>query len=209
MASRGEFERWALARVDHPQVPLTLAVDPEGALVAISFSGEPAVRERARARGIEVVAEGEDAVPAQARAGLARARAQLREYLAGDRRDFDLTLRPSPPGTDFQRRAWEALRAIPYGETRTYAEQAAAIGAPTASRAIGAANGANPLPIVVPCHRVIGADGRLTGFAGGIPIKRWLLDHEGARPQLSLLGAGVEGPARPRAAAVPTAEAGG
>lgn len=189
MASRGESERWALARVDHPQVPLTLAVDAEGALVAISFSGEASVRERARARGIEVFAvEASDAsVPERARAGLERAGAQLREYLAGDRRDFDLTLRPSPQGTDFQRRAWDALRAIPYGETRTYAEQAAAIGAPTASRAIGAANGANPLPIVIPCHRVIGADGRLTGFAGGVPIKRWLLEHEGARPQLSLL----------------------
>ncbi|MCA9660605.1 MAG: methylated-DNA--[protein]-cysteine S-methyltransferase, partial [Myxococcales bacterium] len=138
MARRGESERWALARVDHPQVPLALAVDAEGALVAISFSGEASVRERARARGIEVVdgeGHGDDpSVPARARAGLERAAAQLREYLAGDRRDFDLTLRPSPSGTDFQRRAWDALKAIPYGETRTYAEQAAAIGAPTASR---------------------------------------------------------------------------
>ncbi len=104
--------------------------------------------------------------------------AQLDEYFAGDRLDFDLPL--DADGTDFQCDAWVGLRQIPYGTTVTYGEQAAAIGRPTAVRAIGAANGRNPLSIVVPCHRVVGADGSLTGFAGGIEAKRYLLDHEAA-----------------------------
>lgn len=101
---------------------------------------------------------------------------QLREFFAGERTSFDLTL--DPAGTDFQRRVWQALREIPYGRTRSYAQLAAGIGSPTATRAVGAANGRNPIGIVVPCHRVIGADGSLTGFAGGLAAKRWLLDHE-------------------------------
>jgi methylated-DNA-[protein]-cysteine S-methyltransferase len=104
--------------------------------------------------------------------------AQLGEFFAGDRTNFDLPL--APRGTDFQQRVWLALREIPYGETRTYAEIAGLIGAPTAVRAVGAANGRNPLSIVVPCHRVIGADGSLTGFGGGLTAKRWLLTHERA-----------------------------
>ena len=111
-------------------------------------------------------------------APLAAARAQLDEYFAGHRRDFDLPL--APRGPEFQRRVWEALRRIPFGTTTSYAALAARIGSPTAVRAVGAANGRNPLPIVVPCHRVIGADGSLTGFGGGIERKRWLLAHEGA-----------------------------
>ena len=82
-------------------------------------------------------------------------------------------------GTEFQRRAWRMLMEIPYGQTRSYGEQAKRIGNPNASRAVGLANGRNPIPIVVPCHRVIGADGSLTGFGGGIERKRWLLAHEG------------------------------
>jgi methylated-DNA-[protein]-cysteine S-methyltransferase len=105
-------------------------------------------------------------------------RAQLGEYFAGRRRSFSLTL--APDGTEFQRATWQALTEIPYGETVSYAELARRIGRPAASRAVGAANGANPLPIVVPCHRVIGADGSLTGFGGGLPIKRALLELEGA-----------------------------
>jgi methylated-DNA-[protein]-cysteine S-methyltransferase len=107
---------------------------------------------------------------------LAAAVAQLDEYFAGERTTFDLPL--VPRGTPFQLLAWEALREIPYGEVRTYGEQAVRIGRPTAFRAVGAANGRNPLPIVVPCHRVIGSTGSLTGFAGGIEVKRWLLEHE-------------------------------
>ncbi len=107
---------------------------------------------------------------------LARAAAQLAEYFAGERTTFELPL--DPEGTEFQLAAWEALRQIPFGETRSYRDQATSIGKPSAVRAIGAANGRNPIPIVVPCHRVLGADGSLTGFAGGVEIKAWLLDHE-------------------------------
>jgi methylated-DNA-[protein]-cysteine S-methyltransferase len=101
---------------------------------------------------------------------------QVRAYFAGELRDFDLRL--APEGTDFQRRVWEALRAIPFGETISYGELARRLGRPTASRAVGAANGRNPIAIVVPCHRVIGADGTLTGYGGGLDRKRWLLRHE-------------------------------
>ena len=110
---------------------------------------------------------------------LLAARDQLREYLAGTRTAFDLPL--DPRGTAFQRAVWRELAAIPFGETRSYADIARALGQPTATRAVGAANGRNPLSIVVPCHRVVGSDGALTGFAGGIEGKRWLLAHEGAR----------------------------
>lgn len=102
--------------------------------------------------------------------------AQLAEFFAGQRTTFDLYL--DPTGTAFQQRVWLALRDIPYGETRSYAQIATVIGAPTATRAVGAANGRNPIALVVPCHRVIGADGSLTGFGGGLAAKRWLLDHE-------------------------------
>lgn len=113
---------------------------------------------------------------------LRNAAAQLVEYFDGEREDFDLPL--AMTGTEFQREAWEALREIPYGTTRSYAEQAKAIGRPTATRAIGAANGKNPIPIIVPCHRVIGADGSLTGYGGGEAAKRWLLNHEARQRSL-------------------------
>jgi methylated-DNA-[protein]-cysteine S-methyltransferase len=101
---------------------------------------------------------------------------QLEAYFAGARPAFDVPL--APAGTPFQRDAWMALRAIPYGQTRSYSEQAAALGRPRAIRAVGAANGRNPLAIVVPCHRVVGSGGSLTGYGGGLDRKRWLLDHE-------------------------------
>jgi methylated-DNA-[protein]-cysteine S-methyltransferase len=107
--------------------------------------------------------------------------AQLDAYFERRLRSFELTLRPR--GTPFQLRVWEALRSIPYGETSSYSEVARKIGKPDAVRAVGAANGANPLPIVVPCHRVLGADGSLTGFGGGLRAKRFLLDLE-ATPSL-------------------------
>ena len=116
--------------------------------------------------------------PAQAEEHLDRAEAQLAEYFAGTRRTFDLAL--DPAGTDFQLRAWKALRSIPFGQTISYGEQAAELGEPGAARAVGAANGRNPLSIVVPCHRVVAASGALTGFAGGLDTKAWLLDHERA-----------------------------
>jgi len=112
----------------------------------------------------------------------AAARAQLGEYFAGDRVDFDLELAPS--GTPFQRGVWEALLEIPYGETASYGEIARRIGEPEAARAVGLANGRNPISIVVPCHRVVGADGSLTGYAGGIERKRFLLDLEARRGTL-------------------------
>jgi methylated-DNA-[protein]-cysteine S-methyltransferase len=109
---------------------------------------------------------------------LADAARQLGEYFAGELRHFDLPL--DFAGTDFQKQVWAALLAIPFGETRSYAEIARAIGRPAACRAVGAANGRNPISIVAPCHRVIGANGALTGFAGGLEAKQRLLALEGA-----------------------------
>lgn len=107
---------------------------------------------------------------------LAATRRQLQEYFAGTRTAFDLPL--APAGTNFQRAVWAALDAIPYGQTRSYADVARAVGRASAVRAVGAANGRNPISIVTPCHRVIGSGGALTGFAGGLAAKRFLLDHE-------------------------------
>jgi len=111
---------------------------------------------------------------------LSTTRAQLLEYFAGERRTFDLPL--VPEGTPFQRAVWHALATIPWGATWSYGDLARAIDNPAAVRAVGAANGRNPLPIVLPCHRVIGSDGSLTGFGGGLPIKEALLRLEGAWP---------------------------
>ena len=108
---------------------------------------------------------------------LAEAERQLREYFAGQRTEFSLPL--DFAGTDFQRRVWQALLTIPYGETRTYAEIARQIGSPEAVRAVGAANGRNPISIIAPCHRVVGSSGELRGFAGGLETKAWLLGLEG------------------------------
>ena len=107
---------------------------------------------------------------------------QLAEYFAGTRARFDLPLHLI--GSAFERRVWNALLEIPHGETISYGALAAKIGAPGAARAVGAANGQNPIAIIVPCHRVIGADGSLTGYGGGLPAKRWLLAHESRQPTL-------------------------
>ena len=109
-------------------------------------------------------------------------RRQLDAYFAGRRKAFDLPL--GAEGTDFQKKVWKALSRIPFGETRSYGEIAAVVGAPAASRAVGAANGRNPIPVIVPCHRVIGANGSLTGFGGGMDRKRFLLALEGRQPEL-------------------------
>ena len=147
---------------DSPVGRLLLAGNPDG-LSLISFpSGS---RKQRPAPGWQR----DDAI-------LASAAAQLAEYFAGRRRSFALPLRPT--GTAFQLSVWQALREIPFGETISYGELARRIGQPSAARAVGAANGANPLPIVVPCHRVIGADNSLTGFGGGLETKRFLLAHE-------------------------------
>ena len=152
--------------IDSPVGKLLLAGDPAGGLTLVHFqSGR-----RPRPVPADWVSD-----PAP----LAPAIAQLREYFAGRRRTFDLPL--APRGTPFQRTVWDALTRIPYGETVSYGELARGIGKPQASRAVGLANGANPLPIIVPCHRVIGADGSLTGFGGGLEIKRRLLALERAQ----------------------------
>jgi len=111
---------------------------------------------------------------------LTEAAQQLSDYFAGHRRTFDLPL--APKGTDFQQSVWRALTEIPYGETRSYGEIAKALGNPNASRAVGMANHRNPIPIIIPCHRVIGADGSLTGYGGGLPRKKYLLALEASSP---------------------------
>jgi methylated-DNA-[protein]-cysteine S-methyltransferase len=113
---------------------------------------------------------------------LPAAREQLGEYFAGGRREFELRL--NPRGSAFQRRVWAALTEIPYGETTSYGKLAASIGVPDGARAVGLANGQNPISIIVPCHRVIGANGSLTGYGGGLPAKQWLLSHEAAHSGL-------------------------
>lgn len=119
---------------------------------------------------------------------LRAARSQLDEYFAGTRRVFDLPL--APHGTDFQRRVWDALTGIGYGDTRSYLDIARRLGDANALRAVGAANGRNPIAIVIPCHRVIGTDGSLTGYGGGLERKRFLLGLEGALPSGDLFATG-------------------
>ena len=119
---------------------------------------------------------------------LRAAREQLDAYFAGERTTFDLPL--AATGTPFQERVWGALRTIPFGHTMSYGELAVRLGEPKAVRAVGSANGRNPISIIVPCHRVIGASGALTGFGGGIERKRWLLEHEGALPPTLLAASG-------------------
>ncbi len=148
---------------DTPIGRLTVAADEEGIRHILFEKGAHA-------------APGKDSWKHDASA-VREVRNQLLEYFDGKRRVFDLRLRPA--GTPFQLKVWSALREIPFGETRSYADVARAIGDPKAVRAVGAANGRNPLPIVVPCHRVIGSDGSMTGFGGGLPVKQFLLVHEG------------------------------
>lgn len=119
-----------------------------------------------------------EALGTRARSGFEQAASELQEYFEQSRTEFTLPL--APQGTDFQQSVWKQLRGIPYGETRTYAQLADAIGNRAAIRAVGLANGRNPISIVVPCHRVIGSDGSLTGYAGGLDRKRFLLELEGA-----------------------------
>jgi methylated-DNA-[protein]-cysteine S-methyltransferase len=126
---------------------------------------------------VRFVREGREEVPEAACSPIIHeCRRQLGEYFSGKRRRFDLAL--SPPGTEFEREVWRQLLQIPYGRTASYKEIAAAVGRPKAARAVGGANGKNPLAIVVPCHRVVGRDGSLTGYGSGLWRKKWLLDHE-------------------------------
>ena len=151
-----------------PFGPFSIAVNADGAVRATAFGD---ARSLARRLGqFHVIRE---------KAAVRPARDQVLAYFAGERRSFDMPL--AECGTDFQQRVWTALRAIPWSETRTYGEIARAVGNPAASRAVGRANATNPICLIVPCHRVIGTDGSLTGFAFGEEIKRQLLEHEGVR----------------------------
>ena len=145
-----------------PWGPLALAAR-DGAIVEVRFGPVPPGVHRTTAGGSDV---------------LERAATEIAEYAAGSRHAF--TVPVAPEGTEFQRRAWKVLQGIPWGETISYAEQARRMGRPTAVRAVGGANGRNPLPILVPCHRVIAADGSLGGFSGGLAHKKALLALEGA-----------------------------
>lgn len=155
---------------------------PPGAVLAVARGGALtdlylyASQETARADCRQSFPE---AIEDSAAPPLPETRRQLAEYFAGERRVFDLPL--APEGTEFQRRVWQHLLTIPFGATESYRDVALALGQPTATRAVGAANGRNPISIIVPCHRVIGADGSLTGYGGGLPAKKFLLELEGAR----------------------------
>jgi methylated-DNA-[protein]-cysteine S-methyltransferase len=167
MFARQEEGRMVYRRIDSVIGPLLLGGDVRG-LSCLAFDGAGEGRERAEA------APDRDGL-------LARAQDELEAYFAGQLQQFTVPVVLS--GTPFQQRVWTALQTIPYGETTSYGALAAHIGSPAAMRAVGLANGANPVAIVVPCHRVIGANGSLTGFGGGLPIKRALLDLEqGRRP---------------------------
>jgi methylated-DNA-[protein]-cysteine S-methyltransferase len=161
-----------LDTIDSPAGPLYIAVDDGGRLTGIWFS---AVTTRAEAEA-SIRRSGHAYVWVPERT--AHVAVQLREYAAGARTAFDLELAPS--GSDWERQVWDALLTIPYGETRSYGQIAAQLGDPLKARAVGWANAANPIPVVIPCHRVIGTNRGLTGFGGGIEAKIKLLVHEGA-----------------------------
>ncbi len=148
-----------------PLGEFSVGLNAEGALISTAFGDVAALGERASADG------------AKRDAGAARlAREQLLEYFEGGRREFTMQL--AAQGTAFQREVWDRLRQIPFGETCSYADLAKTLGRPKAFRAVGQANGANPICVIVPCHRVIASSGKLAGFAFGEDIKRWLLNHE-------------------------------
>lgn len=158
------------AQIESPIGPIRITVDGAGAVVAVSF-----------------VDDGSDCVEKDATT--VTAARQLSAYFAGQLTDFDFEL--APGGTEFERRVWAELVRIPYGSTDTYGAIAERLGDPGSSRAVGLANARNPIAIVVPCHRVVGADGDLTGYAGGLWRKRWLLAFESGQRELAF------GPATP------------
>lgn len=160
---------WYTTTVDSPCGPLICVVDEDGAVVRIAFSNGRDAQKIENEKAASPMAE--DA------SRTAEVRRQLDEYFAGRREEFDLVL--APRGTPFELSVWSELRRIPFGQTRSYADVARALGNPAATRAVGRANGANPIPIVVPCHRVIGSNGSLTGFGGGLDNKARLLELEG------------------------------
>ncbi len=164
-------ETLTLDRIATPVGEVLLVTDADGAVRALDFADYEARMMRLMGR------HAPDAILIAGRA-TQTVRAAVEAYFGGDARALD-GLKVKTAGTDFQRSVWAALRAIPAGETRSYGQLAAAVGSPRAVRAAGLANGQNPIAVIVPCHRVIGANGTLTGYAGGLERKRWLLTHEG------------------------------
>lgn len=162
-----------LDRIATPVGEVLLVTDADGAVRALDFADYEARMMRLLARH----SPGAVLTPGRAPGAV---RVAVEAYFGGEVRALD-RVRTATGGTDFQRTVWAALRAIPAGETRSYGQLAAAIGKPKAVRAAGLANGQNPIAVIVPCHRVIGANGTLTGYAGGLERKRWLLAHEGAK----------------------------
>lgn len=169
---RPETETLTLERLESPLGEVLLVTDAQGAVRALDFADFEDRMRRLLARHAPRAALVEGRSDAKARAA-------VMAYFAGDARALD-GLAVKTAGTDFQEAVWAALRAIPRGQTRTYGQLAAAVGRPKAVRAAGLANGRNPVAILNPCHRVIGANGTLTGYAGGLERKRWLLAHEAA-----------------------------
>jgi len=167
-ASTSRRATWRVDRLAHASLPLVFALDEDDQLVWVGL--------RAKVAGLAAHALRHRARLVPERRRTSAAKIELREYLAGERRKFTLELRPL--GTPFQCAVWEALATIPYGHTCSYAELALRVGTGRGARAVGRANSCNPLPIVLPCHRVIGAAGDLVGFGGGLPTKRWLLQLE-------------------------------
>ncbi|CAN5709615.1 methylated-DNA--[protein]-cysteine S-methyltransferase [soil metagenome] len=160
-----------LDTVETPAGPLTFAVNEEGALVRAHFEeskNDADIEDELLADGYESFVQDSSRT--------SRLRQEISEYYSGERREFTVELAAS--GTPWQRKVWEALRSIPFGETRSYSQVADMIGSPGAARAVGGANGCNRVPLVVPCHRVIAADGSLGGFNGGLHLKEKLLEHE-------------------------------
>ncbi|MFC5372262.1 methylated-DNA--[protein]-cysteine S-methyltransferase [Brevundimonas faecalis] len=166
-------EAFTLDRIATPVGQVLLVTDAEGAVRAFDFSDYEARMMRLLNRHYGAVALTEGRAPE-------RVRAAVTAYFTGDLTALD-GLEVKTGGTDFQRSVWAALRTIPAGETWSYGRLAQAIGKPAAVRAVGLANGANPIGVIVPCHRVVGANGTLTGYAGGLERKRWLLAHEGSQ----------------------------
>lgn len=160
-----------LETVISPAGPLTFAVNADGALLFLSFlegNYPTTIEEDLRHEGYTCLADPDRT---------ATARTQLLEYATGERQTFDLPV--VLVGTEWQKAVWTALMKVPFGETRSYGDLARSLGRPQASRAVGRANGTNRIPLVIPCHRIVGADGSLTGFGGGLHLKTALLAHEG------------------------------
>jgi methylated-DNA-[protein]-cysteine S-methyltransferase len=166
----------SITTMPSPVGPLTIGASDDGIRFVLWNDDGRSLDRNAAGPGISGNSSGSSGSEERRQAILDEAVRQLDEYFAGARTEFDLPL--DPLGTAFQQSAWNQLRTIPYGQTISYAYQARALGDVNKSRAVGAANGKNPIGIIVPCHRVVGSDGSLTGFAGGIESKAWLLDHE-------------------------------